>query len=113
MRHEYRKIARITDELITYFLEQQAKDISLDLKYAEEKEIIIIKAHPVENIEKVVEELQEVLSYPRESEMEEYYWELAGECDYSSQLAIIGTMIDTASIDYNDESIHLELVRNK
>lgn len=113
MRHEYKKVARIVDELTTFFLEKGAKDINLDIKVLEGKEIITIKAYPVEQIERVIEDLQKMLSYPRESELEEYYWELAGECDYSSELAIIGGMIDTASIDYDDDSICLELVRRR
>ena len=113
MRHEYRKISRIIDELTTFFLEKKATDIKLSIQVLDNKEVITITASPVGHMKKVIQDLQNVLSYPREIEMEEYYWELAGECDYSSELGIVGTMIDKASIDYDDECISLELIRKK
>ena len=113
MRHEYKKLARIVDELTTFFLENHAKDVSLDIKILEKKEIVTIKAFPVDNMDVVIEDLQRMLSCPRESEMEEYYWELAGECDHSTELGLVGTMIDSASIDYDDDSLCLELVRRR
>lgn len=114
MRHECKKIARIIDEFTTLFLEKNATQIDVSIQVLERKEIIKITAQPVTDIDTVIEELQKVLSYPRECEMEEYYWELAGEGgDHASELAIIGGMIDSASIDYDDEEICLELVRKQ
>ena len=113
MRHEYKKVARIVDELTTFFLEKNAKDVSLDIKILDKKEIVTIKVYPVEDMDTVIEDLQRMLSCPRESEMEEYYWELAGEGDNASELGLIGTMIDSASIDYDDESLCLEIVRRR
>ena len=113
MRHECKKLARISDELTTFFLEKNACEINTNVRILETKQLITVKAYPVEDIDTVVEELQKMLSCPRESEMEEYFWELAGECDYSSELALIGSMIDSASIDYDEDSICLEITRRR
>lgn len=113
MRHEHRKVSRIADELITFFLEHHAKEIKLNVKDLQDREVITIKASPVDHLNEVIEDLEKVLSYPRESEMEEYFWELAGECDYSSELALVGSMIDRANIDYEEDYICLELIRKK
>lgn len=45
--------------------------------------------------------------------MEEYYWELAGETDSSEELGLVGTMIDEATIGYDEEKVVIELIRNK
>ncbi|MGL4800002.1 MAG: hypothetical protein ACRCWY_11510 [Cellulosilyticaceae bacterium] len=116
MRHEYKKVSRIVDELTTFFLEHRAKEISLNIEMKDDHEVITIKACPIDHMKKVIDNLQRMLSNPRESEMEEYFWELAGECDYSSEsceLSLVGSMIDSASIDYDDEQICLELIRRR
>ncbi|MGL4362140.1 MAG: hypothetical protein ACRCSG_02540 [Cellulosilyticaceae bacterium] len=116
MRHEFKKVSRIIDELTTFFLEHEAKEVDFKISVKKDREIINIEASPINNMRKIIEELQHVLSCPRESEIEEYYWELAGECDYSAdstELSLIGMMIDSANIDYDEEHISLELVRRK
>lgn len=116
MRYEHKKVSRIVDELTTFFLDHKARQIDLKVEIQEDREIIRMQVSPIDHMEQVVEDLQQMLSFPRESEMEEYYWELAGEYDYSgesSELCIIGSMIDSASIDYDDDELCLELVRKR
>lgn len=113
MRHEIKKISKMVDELTTFFLEHQAKTLNIKVDNLEDKEIIIVEAIALDNIDLCVENLQCFLSYPRECEMEEYYWELAGETDNSEELGLVGTMIDEANIGYEEDKILLELIRHK
>lgn len=113
MRHEIKKISRMADELATFFLEQHAQDISIQIKNTQNQAIIYVKAKPIEDMHAMIELLNDSLSTPRQSEMEEYYWELAGDSDYSNELCIVGSMTDIAKIDFDEHEIRLEIIRNK
>lgn len=113
MRHETRKIAKIIDELTTFCLEHGAEQIGITIKNEEDRTCILLEVSHLNNIEKTILRLKEVLSYPCERELEEYYWELAGESDSSEELSLVGTMIDEVTIDYDEEMIKLELIRLK
>lgn len=113
MRHEIKKIAKMIDELTTFCLEHRADDIQISIKNLPDKEIIAVTAYHINDIDEVVNNLRDFLSYPREREVEEYYWELAGEADSCTELGLVGSMIDEARIDYNQEQLYIELIRDK
>lgn len=113
MRHEIRKISKMIDELTTFCLENDADDVQIHIKNLEDKEVITVTAYHIKDIEEVATKIRDFLSYPRELEMEEYYWELAGEADRGDELGLVGAMIDEARIDYNEEQLYIELIRNK
>ncbi len=115
MRHEEKKISKMSDEITTFFLEHNATDISIHIRYLETESILTIKAKPILEVDSIVQLLQQALSTPRQNEIEEYYWELAGESDESNELCIVGGMADVASIDYDEQNqeIEIELVRYK
>lgn len=113
MRHEVKKISKMVDELTTFFLEHEAKRLNIKIDNLEDKEVITVEAVALDNLDLCVENLQCFLSYPRECEMEEYYWGLAGETETSEELALVGTMTDEANIGYEDDKILLELIRHK
>lgn len=113
MRHEVKKISKMVDELTTFFLEHEAKSLNIKIDNLIDREVIIVEAVALDDIKLCVKRLNRFLSYPREFEMEEYYWELAGETDSSEELGLVGTMIDEANIGYEDDKILLELIRHK
>jgi len=111
MRHEIKKIAKMADELITFYMAYHPKDIKIDIKNEEGRTRILVDAYHLENKEEVIEKLEDFLSSPREHEFEEYYWELAGESEHSAELYLVGTMVDEGSIRYDEEKISVELIR--
>lgn len=113
MRHEIKKVAKMIDELTTFCLEHGAQDLKLHIQNKANEEIITVEASPIDHMEATVERMQDLLSYPRECEMEEYYWELAGETERVDELGLVGNMIDEARIAYDEEKIYLELMRKK
>ncbi|MHC1749804.1 MAG: hypothetical protein AB9856_16150 [Cellulosilyticaceae bacterium] len=113
MRYEIKKITKMLNELSTFCLEHDADDVSIRIKRTEEKITIIVEAVGITNMEETIKNLKDFLSYPRELEMEEYYWELAGEMQRHEELGLIGAMVDEAKIDYKDDHIYIELLRFK
>ncbi|ONI38439.1 hypothetical protein AN640_02540 [Candidatus Epulonipiscium fishelsonii] len=113
MRHEIKKIAKITDELTTFFLEYNAKIVEIKLEETGENKIISVLAKQIDNVDEVIKEIKEHLSYERAIEMEEYYWELTGESECHDGLSLVGVMVDEASLDYSieDSFVYVELIR--
>ncbi|MGL4738811.1 MAG: hypothetical protein ACRCW2_15260 [Cellulosilyticaceae bacterium] len=114
MRHEIKKVARMTDELTSFFLEHGAQDVKIHIQNQPRKEVIIVEAEPIRDMEATIERMRAHLSYPRECEMEEYYWELAGgDVEGEDELGLVGNMIDDARIEYDEAHIRVELMRKK
>lgn len=113
MRHENKKISKMVDELTTFFLEHHPKSLNIKIQDLPDRGVITVEAEELDEMEECIEDLKQFLSYPREREMEEYYWELAGETDGSEELGLVGTMIDEATIGYDEEKVVIELIRNK
>lgn len=113
MRHEVKKISKMIDELTTFFLEHEAQGLTLNIEVEGDMEVINVTAKNIPDNEVCVERLNRFLSYPRELEMEEYYWKLAGDGDTSKELGLVGMMIDEANVSYDEETISLKLLRKK
>ncbi len=45
--------------------------------------------------------------------MEEYYWELVGDCDIDSELSLIAMMVNEIEVDIEDDYVELTLIRYK
>lgn len=113
MKHEIRKVSKIIDELTTYFLLLGIKEIKTSIKNKEDHFKIRFKLYDFNFKHPKIELLKELLNYPRENEMEEYYWELAGESDVDSELCLIGIMTDTVEIVEDKNELKITLIRYK
>ena len=58
-------------------------------------------------------ETLEALDTERQSEVEEYYWELAGESNTSQELSLVGMMIDKAEYSYKNDLLKITVYRHK
>ena len=113
VRYETKKIAKMLDELSTFFLERGASELNIYYKGDEHQKIITVEAKGVGDQDEAILDLKNFLSHPRELEIEEYYWELAGDANKSEEMGILGAMTDEASISYDEEQICVELIRNR
>ena len=55
--------------------------------------------------------LKKILNTNRQHEVEEYYWNLGGECELEGELSLVGMMIDKAEISYNDSILSIKIYR--
>ncbi len=113
MKHNKKKISKIIDELITYFLHIGSKHIQIDVLDEEHQYKIVFNCniHDVDN--KCMDKLVKGLNFDKQEEMEEYYWELAGECDTDTELSIVGMMINQYDLNIKDDELELIIYRNK
>ena len=109
----YKRLTRIIDELIYYFFTLNATNITVQITEEGSKfKVTLCCNYTLEKADKV-KELARSLKMTRQIEMEEYYWELAGECCHECELSLIGMMIDEAIIETNEYHLHLTIYKNK
>lgn len=113
MKHIKKRISKIVDELVTYLFYMGATDINFHIKEEEDLYRIHLTSNYGKKCERKIAKLQKCLNYPKQEEMEEYYWELAGECDIGSELTIVGAMTDKVEINLIEDRLEITLYRNK
>lgn len=111
MRHEVKKISRIVDELTTMLLKDDTNEVDFKIKMNAHQTVITIVDYHSRCDEAKLERLREALSIERQHELEEYYWQLAGESDCDDELTLVGAMIDEAKIEMKDGNLTMELIR--
>ena len=113
MLHEQEKAGKIIAELTVYFLMMGAKKVTSSVILEETCGRITLEAdYPPEKEDKLKE--LECLKQQRDNGIEEIYWELAGVGSHgdSSQLLLIGTMIDRAEISVEAGMVRLSLYKD-
>jgi hypothetical protein len=111
MRHEIKKICRIVDELTTLFLKEDSNEVDFKIITSPEQAIIRIVDYNTHFSEKAVAELCQMFNRQRQSEIEEYYWQLAGETDEDDELTLISAMIDSAKAEIVGGDLYMEIIR--
>ncbi|PAB59506.1 hypothetical protein [Anaeromicrobium sediminis] len=113
MKHNNKRISKIVDELINYFFSIGGTDISINVQNLEKHHKIFFQSNYKNEQDEKINKLIKYLSYPKQEEIEEYYWELMGDCDVDTELSLIGMMIDEAEVNFVDDKIQITLYRNK
>lgn len=112
MRHETKKICRIVDEITTIFLKDHTNKIEFTLCRDDTKTTIEIIDYDTNFDIEYVEYFVKALNGQRQAELEEYFWQLAGETDEDDELTLISNMVDEASAEIKDGVLYVKIVRN-
>ena len=113
MLHEQEKAGKIVAELSMYFMALGATRVDSSIVLEDRHGRITFEAnYPPEQRGKLQE--LECLNQQRNNGIEEIYWELAGVGSHgdSSQLLLIGTMIDKAEISIGEGIVKLALYKD-
>lgn len=112
MFDEQRKAAKIVAELTMFFLSVGADDISSSIKKEGKQGIISFHANYSPEEADKLEELK-ALEEQRNNGIEDIYWELAGSGNFgeTSQLHLVGMMVDKAEISIEDGFVNLKLYK--
>jgi hypothetical protein len=111
MRHEMKKIGRIVDELTTLFLNEDTNEIDLKILTNQTETIITLKDYQTRFKLDEIKRLEDMLNQQRQREIEEYYWQLAGETDEGDELVLVSAMIDEAKLELIDGNLFMTLIR--
>ena len=111
MRHEIKKICKIVDELTTIFLSEDTDEVDFKIITSPDKTVIKMVDYHTNYTDDFLDYFRKTLNGQRQSEIEEYYWQLAGETDEDDELTLIGAMIDTAVVEKRDGNLYVEIMR--
>ena len=113
MIHEEKKVAKIVEELTMYFFALGADCIQSGINKEEKNIVVTFRANYDPECAHKLHSLDEFLNCPKNDGIEDVYWELAGSGDpgETSQLLLIGMMIDEAKIRIEDDSVYMKLYK--
>ena len=111
MSNEIKKVSKIIDKLVTYFLHNGAKNIAFNLTESIERYELKFVIEDFPEFAKDLEEFESKISARKQPELENYYWQLAGEIENSNELNIVAMMCDDISFSYENSKLELSLKR--
>ena len=111
MKFKVEKNLKIITELMSFCYHFSAKDITVNIKTIDNTSNIILDAVIEKFPKDDYDNLVQTLSIPRQHEVEQYYWQLSGESEFDCELSLIGMMVDSANISYENNKLHIELQR--
>lgn len=113
MIHEEKKVAKIIEELTMFFFALGADEIESRIQRKNNQDIIWMSANYDLDYKEELHYLEKYLNKEKNDGLEDIYWELAGSGDpgESSQLLLIGMMIDKAEIKIEDTKVELKLYK--
>lgn len=112
--NEIKKVSKLVDEITTFYMEHRAKDININVQTKNDGTYIKSYAQNLNISREELHEIEHVINnQSRESEMEQYYWSLAGDGHSSADLLLVAVMVDNASITYDKENdqVNISLFR--
>lgn len=110
MKNTIDKSIKMLSELTAYFYKLGAT--CLDIETCNDNSIKIKISGKTDNFTSSdLEDINRVLSVPRLHEIEEYYWELNGDFHSSSELSLLGMMIDHFEINYKNNLLTISVER--
>lgn len=113
MTHEEKKVGKIVEELTMFFFSIGADDIKTEIKRTDSQVMILFESNYLEEYRYNLHRLKEYLNEPKNEGMEDVYWELAGSGDpgESSQLLLVGMMLDKAEVEIRDGRVKLTMYK--
>lgn len=100
MKHLKQRNIRIVDELMTFCYKYGTKKIQIDILEEEQCTVFTLSAEIHDLDQNILDNVNKLLNAPRLHEMEEYYWNLTGDNDTDSELALVGMMTDEVFVNY-------------
>lgn len=111
MLHEEKKTTKIIEELTIFFFSIGATDISSRIQSHENNVIITFRSNYDPLSEHKLNCIEKRLKGQKSEYLEDLYWELAGSGDpgETSQLLLVGMMVDKADVIREDGYVTIRL----
>ncbi len=113
MTHEEKKIGKIVEELTMFFFGIGADHIESSIDRDGMDVVITFESNYWPEYREELNRLSEFLNEPKNDGVEDIYWELAGSGDpgETSQLLLLGMMLDRAEVSISDTKVNLKLYK--
>ena len=113
MRYKREKLIKIMNELVNFCLHINMKDLKIEFSCHDDLGEISVEGYcsnpPLERLD----DLEHILNSPRQEELEEYYWNLVGDGHGHQELEMVGTLVDSGSIKYENNILTISISRNQ
>ena len=113
MTHNEKKVGKIVEELTMYLFAMGAEKIESSIEKSDGQYIVRFRADYNPDYRYNMESMKKYLNQPKNEAMEDIYWELAGSGDpgESSQVLLVGMMVDQADVEIYENSAEIVLYR--
>lgn len=113
MYYEEKKVAKIIEELTIFFFASGADKMSSGIEQNGDEVKITFRSNYLTEYEHNIHSIEKYLNEPKNEAIEDVYWELAGsgESGESSQLLLVGMMIDRYELKKYKNEIELVLYK--
>lgn len=112
MKYELKKFVKVVDELLTYcMLTFDSSKVNVAIEHDTDAFRACFTLQDGNIAPERIRALREKFSAERSHELEDYYWQLAGELEDSNELDLVAKMCDKAEIDYTGGVLTLRLIR--
>lgn len=113
MVHEEKKVAKIVEELTMFFFTIGGNKMSSGIEKTGDSVKIVFRSNYCPEKASHIEKLEKCLKEPKNAGIEDIYWELAGSGDpgESSQLLLVGMMIDQYELKRFDNEVEVTLYK--
>lgn len=114
MLYEKKKLTKIIEELTMFFFSIGGNDITSRIEEASSIATITFTSNYDPALAHKLEALTDFLNRERNDSIEDVYWELAGlgDTDNTSQLLLIGVMVDKAFITIDEQYVTIVLEKS-
>ena len=113
MSLELEKSMRIINDLVSFCYFEGAEKFDMSVTLHDDHSVEMQVVSPIESMDpERIEEIRQRLSLPRQHEVEQQYWELSGETEFSGELSLVGAMSDLAEVEYKGGFLRINVRRN-
>lgn len=89
---------------MNYFFYMNATDININIRETEQHYEIICKSNYKDETQKKINKFMKLINCKKYEEIEEYYWNLTGDCDVANELSLIAMMADKVDVQIKDNA---------
>lgn len=113
MVHDEKKAAKIVEELSMFFFAIGARKMSSGIRRMDDQIKITFRSDYLPEYEHSILTLEKYLNEPKNEAFEDIYWQLAGSGDpgESTQLLLLGMMVDRYKIEHFENEVKLSLYK--
>lgn len=114
MKYELKKFVKVVDELLTYcMLTFDSAKVNVAIEQDASAFRACFSLPDASIAPEQVEALRGKLSADRSPELEDYYWQLAGELEDSHELDLVAKMCDRSEVDAPGGVLTIRLTRKR
>jgi hypothetical protein len=113
MRYEVKKITKMIDEVLTFFIYNYNSCAKVDLMCQIDGYQIKFEFPGLQISDEELSRIKKLLKAKRDPSLTNYYWQLTGEIEDDCELPLVALMADHTEIIQNESGVMLTILRKK